>query len=307
MVLHVRSGGVWIVVDSGGLTVSQAGIPVLVIAGWVNRTGWKKFYESATATPPDITGVNFVGAPPTNSKFFSATPVGTGTEITWSVAYSASTPAWATLDTTTGVISGTPPAGITEDYGTVTLTATNLEGSDFTTFPLTAYSVQFTGTPDPRAISNSTYTFNPTASSTESGNIEFSILNKPSWAVLTPSGGLSGTPTDDNIGRTDGIVITATTNAGRTATIGPYSISVPDWYDVVVNNPFPAGVGVALNMLFEGMFDPVFSAVTIPAWATLNTATGQITGTPTSGSHLFEIHAEDMFDSHDNKFTMIVV
>jgi hypothetical protein len=57
----------------------------------------------------------------------------------------------------------------------------------------------------------------------------FSITNKPSWAAFSATtGALTGTPSNDDVGVTTGIVITATDSAGAGASLTAFNIEVVD-------------------------------------------------------------------------------
>ncbi len=149
------------------------------------------------------------------------------------------------------------------------------------------------GSPDAMAVTNSQYRFQPTAYDADRQRLTFSISNKPRWASFNKNTGLlSGTPkstgTHSNIvirvsdGRNSANLpafrITVSSNGGaptisgtpvRTATVGsPYafrpSASDPD------GGPQPLAFAIANR----------------PAWATFDSATGTLYGTPpAAGTH----------------------
>ena len=68
------------------------------------------------------------------------------------------------------------------------------------------------GTPTTAVLQDGVYSFIPTANDVDSGDtLIFSILNRPVWADFNSSTGeLSGTPSADDVGTTNGIVISVT-------------------------------------------------------------------------------------------------
>ncbi len=139
---------------------------------------------------------------------------------------------------------------------------------------------------------NTDYSFTPTASDVDDGDVlTFSILNKPEWAAFdSTTGTLSGTPGADDIGSFDGIVISVADTAGATASLPVFSIIVNDV------NRIPVISGIPETQTFEEQlytFTPsasdadqddtlTFSIVNKPSWATFNTSTGTLSGTPSS-------------------------
>ncbi|MBA6302337.1 hypothetical protein H4J52_02945, partial [Colwellia sp. MB02u-14] len=95
------------------------------------------------------------------------------------------------------------------------ITATDSAGA---TASLTAFSVTvsntndapvITGTPTITVAQDEAYRFTPSVSDVDAGDTQtFSITNKPSWAGFSATtGALTGTPTNDDVGVTAGIVI----------------------------------------------------------------------------------------------------
>lgn len=75
------------------------------------------------------------------------------------------------------------------------------------------------------ATEETPYSFSPTLLS-GSGDITYSVENKPVWLDFDQSTGvLSGTPDDDDVGIHSGIMVTAT-NATSSSSYGPFSITV---------------------------------------------------------------------------------
>ncbi|UJS26482.1 discoidin domain-containing protein [Thiothrix winogradskyi] len=143
------------------------------------------------------------------------------------------------------------------------------------------------GTPTLSVVSNSTYSFIPTASDPEKATLRFSIAKKPKWATFdAATGALTGTPTGVQAATYSGIVITVSD--------GKLKKSLPA-FSIQVNNPAPTISGTPANSVQANSaysFIPsasdtngdklTFSIAKKPAWATFSTTTGALTGTPPS-------------------------
>ncbi len=135
------------------------------------------------------------------------------------------------------------------------------------------------------------YSFTPTASDPEGKSLSFSIANRPTWLSFSASTGrLSGTPSSSAAG--EYVEIRIQVSDGRsTATLGPFSITVLD-----ANRP-PSISGAPATAAREGQayeFTPTavdadgdtltFAISNRPSWASFNSATGRVAGTPGTGS-----------------------
>jgi hypothetical protein len=117
----------------------------------------------------------------------------------------------------------------------------------------------------------------------------FSITNKPSWAGFSAiTGALTGTPTNDDVGVTAGILITTTDSIGATASLTAFSVTVSNTNDAPIITGTPS-VSITENSAYS--FTPTsadidvgdtltFSITNKPSWASFNASTGQLTGTP---------------------------
>jgi hypothetical protein len=188
---------------------------------------------------------------------YSTTLSATGGSGTYTFAASpGSLPAWLSLNTTTGVLSGTPT---TSSTSTFTITATDsktagLSGSQ--TYTLTvnpASSLTLSPTTLPSATVNSTYSTTLSATG-GSGTYTFAVTSGslPSWLSLnTITGVLSGTPTtsatstftitasdSSTAGRTGSQTYTLTVNPANTLAF-PNNVNVP---------PLPPPTGTIINV-----------------------------------------------------------
>ncbi|MEM9385222.1 MAG: putative Ig domain-containing protein [Pseudomonadota bacterium] len=135
------------------------------------------------------------------------------------------------------------------------------------------------------------FQFVPNASDPDGDALTFTGTNLPGWIAIDGNTGvLSGMPTNDDVGVFSELGITAS-DGEDTASIGPFDL------EVVNVNDAPTISGAPPTALNEGEvydFTPTaqdvdvgdtltFSATNLPAWLTLDTATGRLSGTPGAG------------------------
>ncbi|MEW8352000.1 MAG: putative Ig domain-containing protein, partial [Candidatus Thiodiazotropha taylori] len=122
-------------------------------------------------------------------------------------------------------------------------------------------------------------------------SLSFSIANRPSWASFnTSTGVLSGAPGMDDAGTTSSIRISVS-DGSATASLSAFDITVSN------TNRAPTISGAPATSLDEGSaysFTPTasdpdgdtlsFSVSNLPSWASFNSNTGQLSGTPDSNS-----------------------
>jgi Putative Ig domain len=263
---------------------------------------------SATSTPPaSNTPPTITGTPATTAdagvayNFAPAALDADGNRLTYSIS---NRPAWMTFNTSTGQLRGTPAAGNVGTYSNIIISVN--DGHATTLLPAFAIQVRgpanqpprITGTPSSAVQATQQYSFQPVGSDPDGDTLTFSITNRPTWATFTASTGrLSGTPT--SAGTYSNIVVRVS-DGRATASLPAFSISVtappaqpvptqPNRAPTVSGSPSTsAQVGTAYA------FQPAASdadgdalAWTIenrPSWLSFNTATGRLSGTPTSAS-----------------------
>ena len=113
-------------------------------------------------------------------------------------------PVWATFNTSTGKLSGTPTAPGTTSSIIVIVTDGVTSASLLPAFSVVVSGTvvpsnsapAITGTPPTTAQAGLLYSFKPSASDANGDALTFSVVNKPSWASFsTSTGQLIGTPT----------------------------------------------------------------------------------------------------------------
>ena len=148
--------------------------------------------------------------------------------LTFSIA---AKPDWASFDSATGRLSGTPQGGDAGTYDGVTITVSDGElSSSIGPFAITVKannsSPIISGTPPTVVAVGERYAFRPGVSDPDSTVFRFNIAGKPSWAsfdVLT--GSLTGTPDSSDVGFYSGIEISVTDGID-TVTLPAFSIEV---------------------------------------------------------------------------------
>ncbi len=196
---------------------------------------------SITVTAAPNAAPTISGTPATTVQAgspYSFTPTAkdsNGDALTYSIAKK---PVWASFNTSTGQLSGTPTSSQVTTYADIVITVSDGKGG---TASLPAFSIVVTsatsgttnraptisGTPTTVANAGTAYSWRPTAADADGDSLTFSISNKPSWATFNASNGtLSGTPDATDAGMVSGIVITVSDGKGGVASLASFSITV---------------------------------------------------------------------------------
>jgi hypothetical protein len=206
-------------------------------------------------------------------------------------------PAWATFDTGTGRLSGTPGSvdvgnhagiriSVSDGFGSVELPAFGIE---VMARPNRAPTIG--GTAPATVTAGNQYEFMPTAADPDGDVLSFSIVGLPSWASFdAATGRVSGTPELADVGVYSGIQITVSDGTDR-ASLLPFTVTVsglPNGVPTIAGTP-PAGVTVGAPYAFvPTASDPdgdalSFSIAGLPAWASFDPADGRLSGIPAEG------------------------
>ena len=268
--------------------------------------------QMPTASESDIAAINDAAVPNLNSApNISGSPAGA---VTAGNAYSfqpsasdadsdnlsfsiANKPAWASFSTSTGRLSGTPASNQVGTYSGIAIAVS--DGQDTASLPAFSITVSgapnhaptISGSPAGAVTAGNAYSFQPAASDADGDNLSFSIANKPAWTSFnTTTGRLSGTPTSNRVGTYSGITISVT-DGHDTTSLPDFSITVSG-----LPNRAPTISGSPAGTVTAGSaysFQPTasdadgdsltFSIANKPAWASFNTTTGRLSGTPSSG------------------------
>ena len=273
-----------------------AGIVIAVSDG--TSTAALPAFSIQVQSPPDHAPV-IGGTPSTNvvaGASYSFAPTASdpdGDTLTFSIA---NQPSWATFSSRTGQLSGTPAKTNIGTFSNIVISV-----SDGTlTAALPAFSIQVQpppdhapvigGTPSTNLVAGASYSFTPTASDPDGDALTFSVANRPSWASFSnTTGQLSGTATTGNVGIFSGIVISVS-DGTLTSSLPAFAIAVS-----APANPPPTISGTPATSANAGTAysftptaaDPNGNALTFsiqnpPSWASFNTQSGNLSGTPGS-------------------------
>ncbi|WP_435276490.1 putative Ig domain-containing protein [Psychrobium sp. nBUS_13] len=249
---------------------------------------------------PVISGTPITGV--LQGDTYSFTPSANDIDVDDVLRFSATgLPSWLSIDSATGQLSGVPSNSDVGTHSNIVITVKDSsDASDaFAPFSIIVSNSNdaplISGTPSVTVNEDLAYSFTPTASDADVGDsLSFSIVNKPSWASFdSASGALSGTPSNGDVGTTNGIVISVTDSANAKTSLAAFNIIVVNVNDAPVISGSPA-VSVLEGAPYS--FIPsasdvdqgdtlTFSINTKPAWASFNTVTGQLSGTP-NNSHV---------------------
>ena len=208
----------------------------------------------------------------------------TPTSTAGTTSYSGTLPAGLLLNTTTGVISGTPTAVSTA--ANYTITATNNAGSSTSVINITVNPpVPAFTYPTPKTYTQGVAIAPLSSTSTGGAITTYSAASLPAGLSINAStGDITGTPT--TINTATNYIITGT-NAGGSSTftinitINPalpaFSYASPQVYAqfTAITPLLPTSTGGTVT---------TYSASSGPAGLSLNASTGAITGTPTTVS-----------------------
>jgi len=275
------AGGTADVTVNGGTMAFSTAIEAVAIA--VNPTN-----DAPTISGTPSTTVN-------QDAVYSFTPTADDIDVGDSLTFSIiNKPTWATFDSVTGELSGTPTNSDVGSYADIEISVS--DGSETVSLPVFDLTVNdindsptISGTPLTTVDQNSLYSFTPTAADVDGDSLTFSITNKPTWLTFdSATGELSGTPTNSDVGSYADIEISVTDDTE--------TVSLPV-FDLTVNNinDSPTISGTPLTTVDQNSlysFTPTaadvdddeltFSITNKPTWATFDSATGQVSGTPTN-------------------------
>ena len=211
-------------------------------------------------------------------------------------------PEWLTIDSATGVVSGTPifsGSDLEAEYvfADIVVTATESDTEEKLSASLPAFAITVNvnnrapvigNTPVTMAEENKLYTYSLNATDANKGDVLSYVITKtPSWAAFDAmTGTLSGTPSAEDVGTTEEITITVTDVSGASDSV-VFKINVTDVNDAPVINAMPEG-GAKEGIEYAAQViavDPEAQPLTFalsgnPAWMTIDAATGAISGTP---------------------------
>jgi hypothetical protein len=231
-----------------------------------------------------------------------------GDKLTFSIS---NRPSWASFSSSSGRLSGTPSASHVGTYSNIVIsvsdgkTKTSLAPFSITVKSAANRTPAISGTPAKSVAVGTAYSFRPTASDADGDTLTFSIQNRPSWATFsTSTGRLSGTPT---AAATHSNIVISVSDGKSTASLPAFSITVtgPANRAPTISGTPATSVAVGSSYSFQPTAsDPDgntlgFTIQNRPSWATFNTSTGRLSGTPTAAA----THSNIVISVSDGKAT----
>lgn len=223
-----------------------------------------------TPTPPVITSAvtdtAFVGEP------FAYAVTATG-QVPMTFA-ATGLPGWASLDVSTGALTGTPTGTGSHP---ITFTVTNALGQDTETLTLAVVArPSVTSALTASAVVGEAFSYALTATGT--GPLTLAVTGLPSWASFEPTTGLvTGTPSTPGLVSVTVQVSSPYGTDAKTLVVTVRALPVITSAlsaSAVVGQPF------SYTVTATGTTPITFAATGLPAWASLDPATGVLSGTP---------------------------
>jgi len=203
-------------------------------------------------------------------------------------------PVWASFNIDSGILSGQPTLGNVGVYSNILISVS--DGTASASLPQFSIRVSdansnsapmISGNPAFAVNANTAYNFTPTASDPDNDTLSFLVAGRPRWASFDSSTGrLSGVPTLSDVGTYSGIVISVT-DGTASASLAPFEITVlmGNSAPVISGTPSTSVVANSQYSFTPDASDPngdslAFSITGKPSWASFNTTTGRLSGTP---------------------------
>ncbi|WOH38874.1 putative Ig domain-containing protein [Thalassotalea fonticola] len=178
--------------------------------------------NNTTNSAPVITGAAETSVD--EGVLYSFTPTATdsdGDTVTFAVS---NKPLWASFNSDTGTLSGTPAQGKSGVYENITISAT--DGTDSTAlapFTLTVNDVfSLLGQSTLTVVADNEVVFTPTVNDTEAANVSYAVSGEPSWAGFSfdaATGSFTAKPTAADVGTYTIVITASTTTTSQTHTV----------------------------------------------------------------------------------------
>lgn len=276
-------------------------------------------FDLLNPTPPIITGTPTTTV--AQNASYSFTPSANDANsaaLTFSIQ---NKPTWADFNSDTGALINKTDRPNNSDVGiSSNIIISVSEAGD--TIPLSPFNIEvtnvndaptITGTPTLTVAEDSLYSFAPIASDMDSSDtLTFSIENKPTWATFDVSTGLlSGTPTNDHIDTTNGIVISVSDGNSNPISLAAFDLTVTNTNDAPTASDITDKTAVEdtpttidLSTYFTDVdsndtlaYDVTFTnGDLLPLWMTFNAQTAILIVSAENnqvGVHLMKITATD--------------
>lgn len=226
---------------------------------------------------------------------FSFTPTASDPDPSSQLLFSINNkPSWASFDTATGTLSGTPGNSDVGVYSGIEISVSDGQYSAaLPAFTVTVENVNdaptISGTPATSVAQDAAYSFTPQADDVDVGaQLVFSVSGLPRWASFdTQTGALTGTPRNADVGVYAGIVISVS-DGELSASLPAFTITVTNVNDApVITGTPPTTAMTRVEYSFTPQASDIdadaeltFFAENLPEWLMLNSFTGTLSGTP---------------------------
>jgi hypothetical protein len=194
-----------------------------LLAGTAEARAHWRLKPVISGTPPvtDIVGQSYTFTPTASGP--------SGYRLTFSIA---GKPAWASFNTASGALTGTPTAANLGSYTSIVISVSDgVARASLAPFTITVAAPpnaapSISGTPATAVAVGAPYSFTPTARDSDGDPLAFSIQNKPAWASFSiATGTLSGTPAAADAG-TDPAIVISVSDGYNSASLPSFSIGV---------------------------------------------------------------------------------
>lgn len=237
-----------VVSSPGGITAAGSSSPILVsglttgqaytfVVRAINSAGTgASSAPSNSVVPQSLNAAPTISGSPAGTVVqgagYSFRPSASDSDPADSLVFSVnSLPSWATFNSATGELSGTPGAGNSGLFSGIVISVTDGKATAslpaFSIEVLVNQSPQISGSPAPTVKVGASYSFTPTVTDTDtSSGFSFTVTNLPGWATFSASNGaISGTPAAKDVGNFAGISIRVS-DGFTSATLPAFSIMV---------------------------------------------------------------------------------
>jgi hypothetical protein len=221
---------------------------------------------------------------------FTPTASGAGGSLTFTIA---NMPGWASFDSGTGQLNGTPALSDVGTYANIQISVA--DGQASATLPAFSITVlaplTVSGSPVTQIAAGASYSFVPTTSAASGTALTFAVQNRPAWASFNSSTGeltgiaQTGTFADIVISVSDGV---------QSGVLPAFSITVSANINgnsppTIAGHPATSVVAGSLYSFTPTASDPgghalTFSIQNPPSWASFSSSSGTLSGIPTAAS-----------------------
>jgi hypothetical protein len=268
-------------------TVTVTGVALAQGTAHISTHAGNSFITDATATVNVVTGLAITTASPlpsgvTNTAYSTTVVAQGGTSpYSWSAT---GLPSGLSINSSSGVISGTPSATSTSSVIVTVKDSSNPQLSNTATLSLSIVApLSITTTSLPVGVVNQSYGFNMVATGGTTPYIWSATGLPQGLSINTSTGQIAGQPSGTPGPSSVTVTLKDSTNP-QLSTSASFTLTVVTGLAITSTSPLPLGiVGTAYNttLTAQGGTTPyTWSATGLPQGLSINTSTGAITGTP---------------------------